>query len=200
VWLLAAAGLLLGWLLLLALSKSAAVCGFGLLTVIVVYDLVHKRTQWAVLLMAACRFLLYFVAAAAGSGGVNLAVATRAVALASYITGLSCLARGESTRVLARTWPIGLLFVPLLVSLIAAGPRGTGMWLPASASLLWVLWCLRRGLFSDRRDFRHGIAGLLAGIVLVDWLAAGGVSAGLGVVFCGLFVLALILQRVAPAT
>jgi 4-hydroxybenzoate polyprenyltransferase len=200
VWLLAAAGLLLGWLLMVALGKSAAVYGFGLLTTIVVYDLVHKRMQWAVLVMAACRFLLYLVAAAAGSGGVNLAVATRAVALASYITGLSCLARGESTRSLTRTWPIGLLFVPLLVSLIAAGPRGTATWLPAPASLLWLLWCLRRGLFSDQRDFRPGIAGLLAGIVLVDWLAAGGQGVGLGPVFCSLFVLALILQRVAPAT
>ena len=44
------------------------------------------------------------------------------------------------------------------------------------------------------------VAGLLAGIVLVDWLAVAGEGPLLSAVFIGLFLLALLLQRIAPAT
>ena len=48
--------------------------------------------------------------------------------------------------------------------------------------------------------FSSGVAGLLAGIVLVDWLAAVGAAEQLSVIFIGLFLLALLSQRFAPAT
>jgi hypothetical protein len=200
VWLLAAAGLLLGWLLTLPLGKSAALYGLGLVAAIVAYNWVHKRTELAVLLMAACRLLLYLVAASAASDGANLVVFGRAFALALYITGLSLLARGESTQSVTRAWPVALLFVPAVAALVANSARVTATWVVASGAVLWVLWCLRGGLLGARRDFRRGIAGLLAGIVLVDWLAAVSKSGELHPEFSGLFVLALILQRVAPAT
>jgi hypothetical protein len=44
------------------------------------------------------------------------------------------------------------------------------------------------------------VAGLLGGIVLVDYLAIGGSTVGVGLIFAGLFVLALALQRFIPAT
>ena len=44
-------------------------------------------------------------------------------------------------------------------------------------------------------------AGLLAGIVLVDWLAvAGGHTTWTGIAFAVLFVTALVFQRFVPAT
>jgi hypothetical protein len=41
---------------------------------------------------------------------------------------------------------------------------------------------------------------LLAGIVFVDWLAAGVGFSATTFIFAGLFVLALALQRIAPAS
>jgi hypothetical protein len=44
------------------------------------------------------------------------------------------------------------------------------------------------------------VSGLLAGIVLVDWLAVAGQTLLLAPIFAILFVLALLSQRFAPAT
>lgn len=46
----------------------------------------------------------------------------------------------------------------------------------------------------------QSVAGLLAGIVLVDWAAVPRMADEFNLVFAGLFVLALILQRKIPAT
>lgn len=44
------------------------------------------------------------------------------------------------------------------------------------------------------------VSGLLAGIVLVDFLAAPDLPKLLALVYVGLFLLALLLQRFVPAT
>ena len=44
------------------------------------------------------------------------------------------------------------------------------------------------------------VSGLLAGIVIVDWLAAVDVPRELAFVFLGLFLAANVFQRVVPAT
>ena len=78
------------------------------------------RTALAPLLMAACRFLLYLVAASTAQRGATEPALWRAGALAAYITGISYLARGESAPVAVKAWPVTLLFVPSLLAL--AGP------------------------------------------------------------------------------
>ena len=196
VWFLAGVSLVAGWLLMAFLGTSPALYGFGLLMLIVVYDLVHKRTKLGVWLMASCRFMLYLVAASAASHGMNLTVGLRGLALAAYIFGLSLLARGESTQGAVRAWSLGLLFVPAVAALVAGRPD----LIVAAGAVLWVLWCVRGAFPGVRRNIRPSVAGLLAGIVLVDCLAAGTQNGTLRVVFGGLFVLALVLQRVAPAT
>ena len=65
VWQIGITLLVLGWLCLAMLGLVAAVAGLLLVGSIVLYDAIHKRTAFAPLLMAACRFLLYVVAAAA---------------------------------------------------------------------------------------------------------------------------------------
>jgi 4-hydroxybenzoate polyprenyltransferase len=65
VWAVAWAMLVAGWLAILLLGMTAAIFGAMLVACIVVYDAIHKRTALAPLLMAACRLLLYLVAASA---------------------------------------------------------------------------------------------------------------------------------------
>jgi hypothetical protein len=62
----------------------------------------------------------------------------------------------------------------------------------------WTVWCLAGQTTRRLSLIPRGVAGLLAGITLVDLVA----SAGHGVAspfFC-LFILAILLQRLAPAT
>src|SRR5437016_1602514 len=92
VWGMASALILVGWLVLLALGTKTAIFGAILVACIVVYDAIHKRTALAPLLMAACRFLLYLVAASTAQRGANEPALWRAGALAAYITGISYLA------------------------------------------------------------------------------------------------------------
>jgi 4-hydroxybenzoate polyprenyltransferase len=201
VW--TAGGLLLGvgWLTFLPLGVSAA--GFaGLLVIcIVAYNAVHKKTRLAPLLMAGCRFLLYLAAGSAARSGIGELVFLFALALFSYIVGLSYFARVESTGGLFLRWPTALLFVPVMLAFACHGPAATQYWTAMAVQPLWVLWCLAgrsrgtKGLLSNR------VAGLLAGIPFVDWLTVGcSVSVELGVAFPALFLLALVMQRIAPAT
>ena len=66
--------------------------------------------------------------------------------------------------------------------------------------ILYVVRCLRPALWTPERNIGKTVSGLLAGIVLVDWLAAAGAPRELAYMFIGLFLLALLLQRFIPAT
>lgn len=64
----------------------------------------------------------------------------------------------------------------------------------------WLLWCLRGSLKQPVQNVGRSVAGLLAGIALVDGAALSTLTNELALVFAGLFILALILQRRIPAT
>ena len=63
--------------------------------VIVLYDLHHKGNPWSVVLMAACRFLVYLVAGFGVAGGVGRAVVLLALIQFCYIALVSVVARLE---------------------------------------------------------------------------------------------------------
>ena len=224
VWVIGGTLLPLGWVLLLLLGTSTALLGLILVGAIILYDAVHKRTIYAPLLMAACRFLLYLVAAAATMRAVNDTVVWHGLALAAYITGLSYLARGESGQGMVWRWPLLFLMAPLGANVMINSNRNALSWMASAILLAWMLWCLRdvlkcvgrarhsvRAELGQPDDGAHGVtrptqsvgktvAGLLAGIVLVDWAAVPRMADEFNLVFVGLFILALILQRKIPAT
>ena len=93
-----------------------------------------------------------------------------------------------------------LLGTPIVAALVVGARHGYSVWPLAMVQGLWVLRCLFAGAIHATKDWKPNIAGLLAGIVLVDTLAAAAQGHGLGPAFVGLFLLALLLQRFAPAT
>jgi 4-hydroxybenzoate polyprenyltransferase len=198
VWILAILWLVPGWAVFFVLGRMAVQLALALLVAIVLYDFVHKRTTFSPFLMAACRFLLYLLAAASARGVVSSALVWRALALAAYIIGLSYLARGESTGNRLAPWTILLLLTPIAVAFVQ--PLSAPLLIGTAAAVLaaWLAWCLLTRASWRIPFLPKSVAGLLAGIALVDWLAAAG--HGYAIVFLGLFVLALFLQRVAPAT
>jgi len=191
-----------GTVILVLLGKSTGVFAAILLVCIILYDAIHKVIGFSPILMSACRFFLYVLAASAARQGVSGLAIWSAFALAAYIVGLSYLARHESIGGTLNFWPVCLLAAPILLALLANAEHYR---LPAyllSAILgLWIARCIRHAFFAPNPNPGRSVAGLLAGIVLVDWLGvAGGQTTSTGFAFALLFVTALIFQRFIPAT
>lgn len=200
VWWIGGMLLVLGCTVFAFAGSKAALFALVLSGCIVAYDAIHKHTALAPLLMAGCRFLLYVVVAAAACGAVSGDVLWCATALAAYIAGLSYLARGESDSRALLLWPLALLLAPVLMAVARQHHHEVQTWIAAAVFCASTGWHVRGEFQPANARRRIGVAGLLAGIVLVDWLAvASGDAVRVGV-FAGLFFLALILQRVVPAT
>jgi 4-hydroxybenzoate polyprenyltransferase len=199
VWTLSFSWLGIGWAIFLWLGTTSAAIAFLLVAAIVLYDWVHKKTVLSPILMACCRFLLYLQAGVAAKGVRASALLWCAGALAAYIVGLSYLARGESTGLRFSRWTLVLLFVPAIAALFLRKDIPTLTFATVvGVQVGWTLWCLWKHKPGMLSALPQGVAGLLAGIALVDWLAVPGY--GWGDTFLLLFAAALILQRLAPAT
>lgn len=201
VLLLSLAQLTAGAGLLASLGKTAALLALGLLACIVIYDLIHKRTALALLLMAGCRFLLYLVAAASTTNAITPQTLVCGGALAVYIVGLSTIARKETGQPRLNGLVVPMLALPAVSGcLFAQASDATVTGLVAVLFLAWVIWNLRQCLARQNGSVGRAVSRLLAGIVLVDMLAVQGGGGAMPLVFVLLFVTALVLQRKIPAT
>lgn len=201
VWRWGGALLAVGELLLFGCGVSTGVLGMALALGILLYDAIHKAFTFSPLLMGACRFLVYLVAASGGEAGVGGWVIWSGLALAGYVVGLSFIARRESLPGPPRYWPVALLAAPVALALLLnAGEFRQPALLLAGVLTLWSLRCLRTVFWTGELNVGRAVSGLLAGIVLVDWLAAVQTPRELGAAFIALFLAALLAQRVVPAT
>jgi 4-hydroxybenzoate polyprenyltransferase len=172
-----------------------------LVACIVLYDAIHKVITISPILMASCRFVLYLVAASVAEGGVTGWAVWCGLALAFYIVGLSYVAARESTRGIVYYWPCMFLAVPIVLALLMnTGDSRKSAILLSAALALWVIRCLRFTFAAAERNVGRTVSGLLAGIVMVDLVAALDIDRPYGFVFVGLFLLSLLLQRFVPAT
>ncbi len=175
--------------------------GIALLGCILLYDMVHKAVTFSPMLMGLCRFLLYLAAASAGTAEVAGWSVWCGLALASYVTGLSFLARRESTRGPIEYWPLILLSAPMVLAFFMNfGEYRQTASLVSLIVIMWALRSLRPFLWSPERQIGRAISGLLAGIVFVDWLAVTGAPRNVNLAFLILFGLAILVQRFIPAT
>jgi len=200
VWWVGGLLLFFGWLLLFLIGSATTLFASMLVAAIVIYDVVHKHIEEAPFVMAVCRFLLYLVAAAATFRNVNESVLWHGVALAAYIVGLSFLARKESGVRAVSSWPLLLLILPLVTN-VAVNPHRTMLsWVASLGLVAWLVWCVRPVLREAKPNVGRVVAGLLAGIVLVDCSVLAQLTMPVAAIFVSLFVLALLLQRIVPAT
>lgn len=189
-----------GGLVLSLPGVSVAIGALLLVAAVVLYNVVHKRTVFAPVLMALCRFLLCVTAGLAALQPLHRSVIAHGLALAVYVTGLSYFARGESKPGTLRAWPMALLFAPFVVNALVSLPRHATSWIASAVLLVWLGWCLRGLWRRPTPVVGRAVSGLLAGIVLVDAAALPRLEAGLAGAFAGCFGLALLLQRRIPAT
>jgi 4-hydroxybenzoate polyprenyltransferase len=176
--------------------------GVLLVGAILLYDAVHKWVAFAPILMALCRVLLYWVAAASATEGITGLALWSSLALGSYVTGLSLYAAHERGKRALPRWPLALMAVPLVLAwVVNSGPYGPRALLCALVLTVWIARSLHSAMRASSPNVPAAVGGLLAGIVLVDLLAVvGGDSLWVGVGFFALFGTTLIAQRFVPAT
>jgi 4-hydroxybenzoate polyprenyltransferase len=122
-----------GMALLLTLPYwSGLVAGVILILTIVVYDLRHKKTPFSVLIMAACRFLVFAVASVAISDRLVPLVLVAGGIQFLYVVLISVVARHEARRSNAFPFPV----VPAMLAGIALLD---GLILAVLVSLPWLL-------------------------------------------------------------
>lgn len=193
--------LVAGGLTLLGTGKLTGGVGLLLIFSILLYNAVHKKTAFSPVLMALCRFWVYLAAGSLGNALFSFELVTKAAALSVYVAALSYFARNESSGARHGRWPALLLGTPVLVAFAFAKPsQYEAVGLLSAVLVLWVVRNLRYTLWSAPKEIGRTVAGLLAGIVAVDWLAAAVAPKGFGVIFIALFLCALLFQKVVPAT
>ncbi|MGP8201733.1 MAG: UbiA family prenyltransferase [Limisphaerales bacterium] len=201
VWGWGFAWLALGSAGLAGMGAGTAVLGLLLAGCILFYNAIHKIMVFAPVLMGGCRFLVYLAAASVGVNGMTGECIWKGLALAGYIVGLSSLARKESTPTRVQYWPCIFLSVPLVMAGLADdGPDQRAAALCSILLILWVVWTLLQILGREHPNMGLAVSRLLAGIVLVDWLAVADLSHPGAALFPVWFLLALLLQRFVPAT
>lgn len=203
VWRYGFAQLGAGFLLLLFCGSLAAVCAVFLAIFILLYNFTHKFFTASPWLMGGCRFWVYVIAGAAGSYGLNGWPIVCGAALALYIVGLSYVARRESLRGSVPYWPLLLLASPVLLALAmnCGDYFKAAIWI-SIVLCLWLGRCLWNVLSGGAANIGWLVSNLLAGIVLVDWLAVAPqmspwASTSL---FLILFALTKWFQKFVPAT
>jgi len=192
--------LMLGALSLIAISKTTGALAIVLLICIIVYDATHKVITASPWLMGACRFWIYIVAGSTGTWGVNGWPIWCGAALACYVAGSSYVAQREDSRKPVPWWPLVLLAAPVFLAMpMDAGEnRIAAIWLSLVLGL-WIARCVRPMFQASGVNVGRIVSGLVAGIVIVDWLAAApGCPHGLSAAFLILFAATMGLQRFVP--
>ena len=175
--------------------------GAALALLIVYYNYRHKRDPLSPVVMALCRVMVYFIAAASVGTALIAPVTMGAALLAAYLIGLTYVAKQENLARIGSSWPLVFLAAPFLYHWVVIMGFGVAalVWL---GFLAWVVYALSFLYRTERRSIPRTVVGLIAGISLLDALAIA--SAGAPVMLVALavagFILTLIFQRFVPGT
>jgi hypothetical protein len=177
LWYWALALLALGTLLLAWRGGTTAAVASALAFCVILYHAGHWATSVGPVLRGLCRFFLYAVGASWAARGVTGWALWSGLAMAAYVAGLGCFAQWEKRPARVNGWPLILMAVPIALAMLinADGYREPALLLSA-VLVLWTLRALRPTFWSEQSNLPLTVARLAAGIVVVDWLAAGPVA------------------------
>ena len=128
-------------LLLLVPYKNAIWGGFLLLVLIIVYDKYHKEHPLSVILMAACRLMIFVISAAAVSGSIGLYAAIAGSLQFVYVLIISLVARHENNSKEPFPFPV----IPIMIASISLLD---GMAMALLASPAWLIAGVGGALFT----------------------------------------------------
>ena len=198
--------------IVLLLAGATLATGFGaipritafLVAAIVFYDLYHKQWGGSVIIMGACRTLLYLMAASAVTPDIDK-VFLPALALGAYVVGITLAARLEHQKgalpPMSALLAFGCLYLPAIVSVrgFASGQASLGQLIILGVFAMLVAYAtqtMRKG----GPAIGKAVGLLLAGIPLVDALAVSGQSILLAFVFLIISPILRFWQRWVAAT
>jgi 4-hydroxybenzoate polyprenyltransferase len=147
----------------------ALVAGIALLALIVVYDLWHKGNALSPVLMAACRAMVYVIAALAIAETITDEVWGAAAMLLVYVVGLTQVAKAEGAGIAAR-WPVVAVLAPAVYW--AKELPDAAVALLIVAFVVWAGYAL--WLVLAKRQIGAGVVRLIAGIAIYDALVVAG--------------------------
>jgi hypothetical protein len=163
------------------------------------YAAAHRALVFSPILLGFCRFGLYLIGASVALHGARGWAIWGGLAVAVYTSGVKCFSP-RAPGVVPSRWPILLLGAPVLLAFAMNGGEYREAALLLSLVLcLWIIRSLRHSWWSEQPDVALTSSGLVAGTVLVDWLAVAAAPKEVSVAFIVLFVSALGLQRIRPA-
>lgn len=196
------------------LAGASVWVAVALVAAILFYDLYHKPWAGSVVVMGACRTLLYFMAASAvpvvagmPAWQTNGNVITCALALGAYVVGITLAARLEH-RVQGGELPVAsslaafvLLYLPGMVcarrfTAVVGDPWQLAILAVFAGLVAYATQTMRKGGAS----IGQAVGLLLAGMVVVDALAVSVVSLPLAAGFVVLAPLLRLWQRFVAAT
>jgi len=174
-----------------------------LVAAIVFYDLYHKQWAGSVIIMGACRTLLYLMAASTVQPALGL-VMPSALALGCYIIGITMAARLEHQNgnlpIAASLFAFALLYTPGIVFALRYMNGGNPLQLIILAAFAILVAIATQALRQGGPAIGKAVGILLAGIAIVDALAISTVSITLGLIFVALAPLLRLWQRWVAAT
>jgi 4-hydroxybenzoate polyprenyltransferase len=192
-----------GLVLLLICSKIAALAALLLAVTAVAYNFAHQFFTASPWLLGACRFWLYVAAAATGAWGLDGWAIFSGAALLCYVAGADFLVRRKKAFRLKEPWLLLLLAAPIFLALLLnTGDYRRDALAIGFVLFLWLARCLRNVFTGGEIHYAWLAGNLLAGVVVVDWLAVAPQIAHVTstLVFVSLFGLTKWLQKIAPAS
>ena len=205
------------------------IVGLLITLLVVIYTVIHKKTPLAIWVMGSCRACLYLLGFAAVKcpiwyilyiiGLIDtqfiLFIAWPMFGMCCYIAGISLLARYESRNTIdgkIKLIAVLLLFFPILTHTLGVMNftlSGALYWLRFCGVIPFALWTWN-AISRKNISVAKRVSLLLAGIALVDGVFAMNVAlqkfestyfdvTWLGIPYIAFF-LALLLQKIAPAT
>ncbi len=215
--------LLLGYVLMVFLGGAGWAITAALVAAILLYDAYHKPWSGSVIVMGACRSLLYLAAASAGMAAIPhphqhvLEIARALILLPAavvgiYVVALTLIARAEGKGSMGqrqRGFLTALLMLPagwavILAILATMRPHAVlesfmGLVIPLVVFIIWTLHALRQ-MRKGGPAIGQAVGLLLAGIPIVDAINIAPAEPGTALVFCCLPPLLRYWQRWVAAT
>ena len=178
----------------------AVLTAIGLAGAVVFYDWHHKANPLSPVCMALCRSLAYLAAGYAAAPEPSAVLWIMALIGGCHVAGLTYVARQENLASLERMWPLALLAVAVVGSLVLAFASwlALAIWLGFTGCLAAALsWLRRRG----PGDVGRAVVLMIAAIALLDAVVlAGAGHTALAVAALVCFALTVALQRWVSGT
>lgn len=174
--------------------------GIALAAVIVFYNCYHKSNPLSPVVMGLCRVFVFIAVASAVVTPIPGPLWVGAALILCYIIGLTYAAKQENLNQINALWPLGFLGLPVIWALYTS--MAEPLILPfLIAFCAWITVAVQKLLRRAAGDIPRAVAGLIAGISLLDaMLIASTGSLLLAMMAVAGFSVTLLLQRVIPGT